>query len=54
MLRLNDREVVIIYQLLKERKHEGSYFGNKESYYSRLDSAIEKIEDHLDREELKP
>ena len=51
--KFNDRELLMIYNLLKERKEDGSYFGNKKHYYARLDSAISKIEKEFNDRELK-
>jgi len=52
-MKFNDRELMLIYNLLKERKEEGSYFGNKKHYYARLDSAISKIEKEFNDRELR-
>lgn len=43
-------ELDTIYNLVKDRQIEGSYFGNKKVYYTRLDSILHKIEEALDEE----
>lgn len=43
-LKLKETELNLIYELLKERQREGSYYGNKEMYYKRLNTIITKVE----------
>lgn len=43
-LKLTEPELDMIYELLKSREREGSYYGNRAQYYSRLNKVINKIE----------
>lgn len=36
-------EIDLLLNLLRERKEEGSYFGNREAYYARLDRVMAKV-----------
>lgn len=46
-LQLNGVEIDHILELLKERKEEGSYYGQKKHYYGRTDRLISYFEQLL-------
>lgn len=43
-IKLTDAEMSLVYSLVIHRKHEGSYAGNKDQYYKRVQSVLDKLE----------
>lgn len=43
-IKLTDAEISTIYSLVRHRQIEGSYSGNKEQYYKRIESILHKLE----------
>lgn len=43
-IKLTDAEISLVYSLVIHRKHEGSYAGNKDQYYKRVQSVLDKLE----------